>query len=341
MRLIASPRQRRPTYAIGLDVGGTKIAGGVVNADGDVIERLDHIPSPATDRNATLTAIQGAVTGLRSRHPDIVAVGVGAAGLVEWPDGHIRWAPNNAYADLPLRQILEHTTSLAAIVDNDANVAGWAEARLGSHASNLAFLTVGTGLGGGLILDGRMFRGHTGLGAEVGHLIVDPTGGQQCGCGNVGCLEALASGSALRRYGRKAATADPGGLMATLAGGAANVTGEIVLAAAQEADPAAVALFDRVGYWLGVGIASLVNLFEFEVIVIGGGVAAAGDLLLVPARASLSHNLFGRAYREMPEIVSAQLGPDAGWIGAGILALDELGHAPAASRSLPTAATGR
>ncbi len=325
MALPASRRRgaNRPALALGLDVGGTKIAGGVVAADGTVVERMPAFPTPAEDASGTVTVLLRIIEELRARHPDVEAIGVGAAGLVEWPRGYIRWAPNNVYRALPLRELLQEATGLPVVVDNDANTAAWAEARLGAGASYMAFLTIGTGLGGGLILDGRLYRGTTGIGAEVGHIVVDPDGPYECGCGNVGCLEAVASGTALGRYGREAAAADPGGMLAGLAGGAADVTGETVFKAAQAGDEAARALFARLGCWLGIGIASLVNLFDFELIVIGGGVAAAGDLLLVPARASFEQFVFARAHRQLPSIVLACLGSEAGWVGSAILALDE------------------
>jgi glucokinase len=314
-----------PALAIGLDVGGTKIAGGVVAADGTVVERMPAFPTPSEDATATLTVLLSVISELRARHPAVEAIGIGAAGLVEWPSGYIRWAPNNVYRALPLRELLHEATGLPVVVDNDANTAAWAEARLGTGASYMAFLTIGTGLGGGLILDGQLYRGKTGIGAEVGHIVVDPDGPYKCGCGNVGCLEAVASGSALGRYGREAA-ANQGGLLAELAGGAANVTGETVFKAAQAGDETARALFARLGRWLGIGIASLVNLFDFQLIVIGGGVAAVGDLLLVPARASFEQFAFARAHRQLPSIALACLGSEAGWVGSAILALDERNH---------------
>jgi len=311
-----------PGQAIGLDVGGTKIAGGVVAADGTIVERMPMIPTPPDDETGTLTALRRIIDELRARHPDVEAIGVGAAGLVEWPEGFIRWAPNNAYRALPLRRLLQDATGLPVVVDNDANTAAWAEARLGASASYMAFLTIGTGFGGGLILDGQLYRGTTGIGAEVGHMIVDPSGPYVCGCGSVGCLEAVATGTALGRYGQEAAAAEPGGLLAELAGGAVNVTGKTVFMAAQAGDETARSLFEKLGYWLGIGIASLVNVFDFELIVVGGGVADVGDLLLGPARASFEQFVFAGAHRRLPSIVSAHLGPEAGWIGSAILALD-------------------
>ena len=319
-----SPRPGLPSRsAIGLDIGGTKIAGGVVTGDGTVLDLIE-LPTPAaSDTAETLEALRKVIDSLRDRHPAVEAIGAGAAGMVEWPSGHIRWAPNNAYRQLPLRQLLAQETGLPAVVDNDANVAAWAEARHGAAAGygHVAVLTVGTGIGAGVVLGGQLQRGHSGLGGEIGHITVAPDG-SRCGCGNTGCLEAMASGTALGRAGREAAAADPGGILATLAGGPDKVTGQVVFNAAQRGDRTARELFGQIGEWLGIGIASVVNLLDIELVVIGGGLVTAGDLLLDPARESFSRFLFGRARRALPEIVPARFGPDAGVVGAAALALD-------------------
>jgi glucokinase len=316
--------------AIGLDIGGTKIAGGVVTAGGVVLERT-RVPTPPADGAATLAAMVAVVDQLRARHPGVDAVGVGAAGMVEWPRGRLRWAPHNAYRRLELRRLLHERTGLPTVVDNDARAAAWAEARFGAGAGtdDLVLVAVGTGIGGGLVLDGAVYRGAAGLGGEVGHMIVAPDG-DPCDCGNRGCLEAMASGSALGRAARELAERDPGGRLATLAGGPQRVTGEIVFQAAKEGDQAAIALFERTGYWLGVGIASLITIFDPDVVVVGGGLAATGDLLLAPARASMERYVFGRPHRELPPVAPARLGADAGLVGAATLALRGLnadGHA--------------
>jgi len=308
--------------AIGIDVGGTKIGGGVVTAAGEILDR-EQVPTPGSDRAGTLDAMLGVVESLRARNQGIAAIGVGAAGLVEWPEGRIRFAPHNAYPHGSLRSLLTERTGLPTIVDNDANVAAWAEARYGAGlgSDHLILLALGTGVGAGLILDGRVYRGATGLGGEFGHITVDATGGARCTCGNVGCFEAVASGSALGRDGRAAAAADPQGLLATLAGAPDRVTGVVVFEAARQGDPTALALFERVGRWLGVGIAIAVTLFDPQVVVVGGGLARAADLLLGPANASMEEFVFGRRFRTLPPVVVARLGPDAGIVGAGTLAL--------------------
>jgi glucokinase len=307
--------------AIGVDIGGTKIAAGVVAEDGRILDRV-RVPTPPDDEPATLAALHWVVDELRARDPRVEAIGVGAAGLVERPGGNARWAPHNTYRRLELRRLLHERTGLPTSVDNDANAAAWAEARFGAGAvsDDLVLVNVGTGIGGGLVLDGRLYHGEHGFAGELGHLIVDP-GGDRCACGNRGCLEAMASGSTLGRLGREAAAADPGGRLAALAGGPDLVTGETVFAAAAEGDKAALDLFERVGHWLGVGIASLVTIFDPDLVVVGGGVAATGELLLAPARASFERYVHARDHRDLPPVVPARLGADAGLVGAATLAL--------------------
>ena len=303
--------------AIGLDVGGTKIAGGVVTAAGEVVDR-ELVPTPPDDAAATLAAMRAVAAALLARHPRVAALGVGAAGLVEWPGGRLRWAPHNAYGGLDLRRLLEQALGLPTVVDNDANAAAWAEARFGAGAgqADMVLVAVGTGIGGGLILDGRVYRGASGFGAEVGHVTCDPQG-PACACGQRGCLEALASGSALARMGREAAARDPGGRLA----GLRPLTGEGVHAAARDGDPDALALFDRLGFWLGVGVANLVTTFDPALVVIGGGLLHTGELLLAPTRRSAERHVFARPHRRLPPVVPARLGADAGVVGAAALAL--------------------
>ena len=308
-----SAQDSHSSYAVGFDIGGTKIAGGVIDGAGGVVESLPPFATQV-EQGPAIAELSDAVAELRGRHPTIDAVGVGAPGLVNWPDGLVRWAPNIG--------LLAEATGLPVVVDNDANAAAWAEARLGRAADYMMFVTVGTGIGGGIVLGQRLFRGGSGIGAEIGHMIVDPYGGHTCGCGNVGCLEAVASGNALGRYGQAAAAVDPNGTLVSLAGAAANVTGETVFQAALAGDPTSRSLYARLGNWLGIGLASLTTLFDLQLIVVGGGVARAGDLLLEPARASLSRYLFADSHRSLPAVVPATLGVEAGWVGAALLALD-------------------
>ena len=316
------PPDRTGPRAIGVDIGGTKIAAGVVTAAGHILDRT-RLPTPPDDESATLAALFAVVEGLRARDPGVAAIGLGAAGLVEWPGGNARWAPHNSYRRMELRRLLHERTGLPTTVDNDANAAAWAEARFGagSAGGDLVLLSVGTGIGGGLVLEGRLYHGEHGFAGELGHLIVAPDG-DRCACGNLGCLEAMASGSTLGRLGREAAAADPGGRLAALAAAAgAPVTGEVVFAAALEGDKVALSLFERIGHWLGVGIASLVTIFDPDLVVVGGGVAATGDLLLAPARASFERYVHGRGHRDLPPVVPTRLGDDGGLVGAATLAL--------------------
>lgn len=308
----------RTRLAIGLDVGGTKIAGAVVDEAGTVVAELVEPTPEESDAEAVTAVLLKMIARLRSDH-EVVTIGVGAAGIVEWPAGRMLWAPNNAYRDWPVRDQLETATGLPVVVDNDANVAALAEARLGEPYPNMVLVTVGTGIGGGLVLDGRIYRGPTGLGAELGHIILNPDG-PRCGCGNHGCFEAYASGTALTRMGRDAADDEPDGLIARL--GAGEVTGQTVTKAAMQGDPAAKALFARLGRWLGVGIASLANIFEVEAVVVGGGLIDTGDMLLEPARAAALEFAYAPTARGVAPIVAATFGGDAGKIGAALLALD-------------------
>jgi glucokinase len=308
--------------AIGLDIGGTKIAGAVVDERGIVVDELVE-PTPAeSDAESVTVVLLSLIERFRAKH-EVATIGVGAAGIVEWPAGRMLWAPNNAYRDWPVREQLEKVTNLPVVVDNDANVAALAEARLGEPYPNMVLVTVGTGIGGGLVMDGRIYRGPTGLGAELGHIILNPDG-PRCGCGNHGCFEAYASGTALTRMAREAAADDPGGLIARIGAEEGVVTGHTVLQAERQGDEVAKALFARLGRWLGVGIASLANIFEVDAVVVGGGLVETGELLLGPARIAAREYAYAPTARGVAPIVAATFGGDAGKIGAALLALEHI-----------------
>lgn len=310
--------------ALGIDVGGTKISGFRVARDGAVLARR-AVATPAEDAEATMAATISLARGLLG--PDVVAIGVGAAGLVDPKEGVLRFAPNLAWRDLPIARRMTDALGVACQVDNDANAAAWGEWRFGAGRGyrHMLLVTVGTGIGGGIVAGRRLFRGAHGFAAEVGHIIVEP-GGPPCGCGNRGCWEQVASGAAIGRLGREAVREHPRSRLAELAGNEPEaVTGEIVTRAAERGDDVARGILADVGRRLGEGIAGLVNTLDPQVVVVGGGVADAGDLLLVPARAAFADSVEGRAYRPAVPIVAAQLGNDAGAIGAAALALEELG----------------
>jgi glucokinase len=304
---------------VGLDIGGTKIAGAVVDEHGEVVAELVEPTPEESDADAVTAVLLGMVERFRAEH-EVVAIGVGAAGIVTWPEGRMVWAPNNDYRDWPVRAQLEKATDLPVAVDNDANVAALAEARRSGHR-NMVMVTVGTGIGGGLVLDGRIYRGPTGMGAELGHIVLNPDG-PRCGCGNHGCFEAYASGTALERMGVDAAADDPDGVIARLGGG--EVTGHTVVRAVEEGDPVAQALFARLGRWLGVGIASLANIFEVDAVVVGGGLVETGELLLGPARVAAREHAYAPTARGVVPVVAAGLGGDAGRIGAALLAREHV-----------------
>jgi glucokinase len=310
----------RPT--IGLDVGGTKIAGGVVDSDGKIVRRTQRA-TVADDADRIVTDMVGVARELAAGVPEAAAIGVGAAGLVDSAAGVILGAPNLAYRDVPVGKTLESELGLPAIVDNDANVAALAEAVYGAGrgAGDQIMVTVGTGIGGGIIIGRHIYRGHYGVGAELGHMVIDPDG-PVCGCGNRGCWEAVASGNALGRLARQRVEGGAGAdLLATVEGNVGAITGEIVGEAAVSGDAFARDVVASIGRLLGIGFANIVNIFDPEVIVVGGGATAGtGELLLEPAREAMTAHILGVAWRKAVRIVPALLGNDAGLVGAAVLA---------------------
>jgi glucokinase len=305
--------------AIGIDLGGTKVAGVVTDADGRVLGREER-PTPE-DAGGIMEAIHGTVGALLGRG-EPAAVGVGAAGLVDFASGTLAFAPNLPLRRVPIRDLVAERSGLPCVVDNDANAAAWGEYRLGAgrRSRHMLLVTVGTGIGGGIVLEDSVYRGAHGFAAEIGHVIVEPNG-PPCGCGNLGCWEQVASGRALDRLGREEAARHPEGAVADLAGGGA-VTGVHVTDAARGGDAAAIRIVEEVGRRLGQGLAGLVNILDPDLIVIGGGVAEEGELILGPARRAMVEAVEAPEYRPDVPLVPAALGNDAGAIGAGVLALD-------------------
>jgi glucokinase len=307
--------------AIGVDVGGTKTAALRVSAGGEILDGT-VVPTPADDEAAILTAAEAAIADVMDG--DVVAIGVGAAGLVDVRAGLLLSSPNLAWRNVPLAERLGTRFGLPVTVDNDATAAAWAEARFGAsrkHPDSL-FVGVGTGIGGGIVMGGRLIQGAHGFAGEIGHIIVQPDG-PSCGCGNRGCWEQVAGGPAISRAGRSAATEDPESGIARLAGGdPARVTGELVVRAATEGDPIAVRILGEVGRRLGEGIAGLVNVLDPQVVVLGGGVGEIGALVLEPLREAYLATVEGRSDRPDVPILPAVLGNDAGAIGAALLAIE-------------------
>jgi glucokinase len=306
--------------AIGVDIGGTKVAAGVVDGDGRVVAETRR-PTPNDDAGAALSAVVEAVRELL-RDNDVEAVGVAAAGYVSADRTTMLFAPNLPWRDVPVRDRVSEGVGLPVVVENDANAAAWAEHRFGAGRGepDLVCLTVGTGIGAGIVLDGVLYRGRWGVAGEPGHVCV-VRDGLPCGCGNHGCLEQYASGTALTRYAREAAAREPAraARLRELAGDGA-IEGPHVTAAAREGDPLAVAAFAEAGRWLGRGIADLAAVLDPGVFVVGGGVADAGELLLGPARESFAASLSGRGHRPVADVRAAALGNTAGLVGAADLA---------------------
>ncbi|WP_340538640.1 ROK family glucokinase [Nocardioides sp. GXZ039] len=318
--MTSSPAAGTGGLTCGIDVGGTKIAGAVVDAEGHVLEE-QRVTSPATDAEAVEDAIARLVGDLGSRHR-IEAVGIGAAGYVDSGRRIVMFAPNVAWRDEDLGREIHERVGLPVVVENDANAAAWGEFTFGAatDADDMLMITVGTGVGGGIVIDGALYRGASGSAAEIGHLRVVPEG-LPCGCGNRGCLEQYASGSALVRDTRALAhTPEAAALLARAGGDPEAIDGPTITAAAAAGDAFARNRVAEAGRWLGEAIASLTAVLDPGVIVIGGGVSEAGDLLLDPAREAFARELTGRGHRPVPEIRAASLGNRAGVIGAADLA---------------------
>ncbi len=307
---------------IGVDVGGTKIAAGVVDGDGSLLEQV-RVSTPASSATAIEDGIVEAVTSLAARH-EVTAAGVAMPGFVDETRSTLRFAPNIAMADRPLRDLLGPRLGMPVVIENDANAAAWGEFRFGGGrgVDDMVLVTVGTGLGGGIVLSGELVRGSFGAAAEIGHVRMVPEG-HLCGCGKRGCWEQYASGSALAASARALGHNKPeaAARLLELAGGDADaIEGPMVSRAAGEGDEAALGLLAELGRWLGEGIADIADVLDPAVVVVGGGLSEVGDLLLGPAREAYAAQLSAGAHRPHLTIVAAELGNDAGIIGAADLA---------------------
>src|SRR5271165_6631820 len=271
---------------IGVDVGGTKVAAGVVDQHGRIIAKLKRF-TPAASPGGTISVIASVVNELLTQY-EIEAVGIGAAGFVDQTRSTVLFAPNLAWRDEPVKKLVEERIGRPVVVENDANAAAWAEAKLGAARGleQVLLITVGTGIGAGIVLDGRLYRGRFGSAGEPGHYRVVPEG-RLCGCGNRGCWEQYASGSALVAEARDYARRSPGAAVRLLqlgGGTPEGITGPEVTTAAREGDAGALRCFEIVGRWLGEGLADLAAILDPGCFVLGGGVSDAGDLLLAEVR---------------------------------------------------------
>lgn len=306
---------------IGVDVGGSKVLAAVVTADGRV-ERATRRRTPGRLVEAALVedTMSEAVAEVAGGD-GIAAVGIAAAGFVDADGSRVRFAPHLPWRDDDVRTRLTERWGVPVLLDNDANCAAHAEATYGAArgASTVVAVTLGTGIGGALIVDGRLVRGRNGMAGEYGHMQVVPDG-QPCECGRRGCWEQYASGSALVRYARSRLGHEPSILTDACAGDPDRLTGPMVTDAAVDGDLVARQAFASVGDWLGVGLGNLVAAIDPDLVVVGGGVSAAGERLLGPARDALERSLVGVGHRVVPPVVAAVLGPEAGAVGAADLA---------------------
>jgi glucokinase len=302
---------------IGIDIGGTKV--NIVRvADGEVVaETRTETATEAPLTPGIFTAIRGVWAD------DVAAIGAGVAGLVDAAEGRFVWGPHVAGTGIEVRAELESELGVPAIVDNDANVAAWGELQAGAGRGHrhMLLVTLGTGIGGAIVVDGEIYRG-SGFAGEWGHMLFDP-GGLPCDCGKLGCWETVASGPALRRLARNHVAQNPQGSLAVrLRGG--EIDGEAVTRAADEGDESARSLVAQVGSAFGLGLCNLIAVLDPEIIVVGGGLGSIGEALLGPARRVATDALHGGSFRDLPPIVTAELGSRANAVGAALLAAHEL-----------------
>jgi glucokinase len=314
-----------PGHVIGVDAGGTKLLGATVGEDLELGERVRHTWA-GEDRDATVELIAAAVEQIRSGQPDIGAVGLGVPSLVDWATGVSRWSNHLPIDDLPLRDLMTERLGLPVVVDNDANAAALAEHRFGAAkgCESAVLVALGTGIGGAMVIDGRVYRGAHGWAGEFGHVVVDHDGADCPGaCPGRGCLEALASGRAIGVGGERAARAAPDSPLGRRLAESGTVLGAAVTQLAHDGDEIARAVLADVGTRLGAGLTGIVNVLDPDIVVIGGGAVSAGDLLLDSAREVVAARALPPVARET-RIVAARFGEEAGVLGAGLLARELL-----------------
>ena len=310
---------------VGVDLGGTKLAVGLVDDRLGVLARTVG-PSDTDSPESCLEAIYRRLDEALAEYGPVAAIGVGSASMVNFRAGRIVASTHLPLRNVPLRDLLAQRFGLPVVIDNDATVACLAEYRYGAGVgtSEMIMLTLGTGIGGGIICGGRPYRGLSGAAGELGHMVIDLDGPRcQGNCPNHGCLETFASGNAMGAAARRLATERPDSAFGRALAAGEEVDGQMVSRLALAGDHDAVGLLERIGTLLGVGIGNLVNIFNPELVVVGGGAAESGDLLLEPARRAVAERAL-RPQRDEVRIVPAQHGPDAGVLGAAALAMIEL-----------------
>ena len=312
-----------PRRVIGIDAGGSNLRGGVVDEELVVHHRV-HRQWRGADRQETLDTFTEAVEEVRAVASDVEAVGFGIPALVDYDAGVPRWSTHLPLQDLPFRDLMSERLGLPVLVDNDANVALLAEHRRGAAqgARHAVLIALGTGIGSGLLLDGRIYRGAGGSGPEIGHMVLDFDGPEcQGACPGRGCLEVLASGTAIGVAGTEAARREPDSPLGRRLAADRDVTGGLVTELAHDGDELAISVLAEVGRRLGAGLTSVINVFNPEVVVLGGGALAAGELLLEPAREVVAERALPPS-RDAARIVPAHFGEESGMVGAALLALE-------------------
>ena len=304
---------------IGIDIGGTKISAGVVDSSGNLID-LSKYSTPAEGGKELISSVISLVKEFNKKH-EIKGIGISIAALISSDYGTIVGAPNIAnLSKLNFANEIKEEFKLPIIIENDANAAMWAEFKFGSAKglNPVMFFIIGTGVGGGLVIDGKLFKGANGIGAEFGHMCVVPNG-LLCGCGSKGCIEQYASGGALIRYANEALLANPDKSEELLSFGEGKLSGTALTKGAKAGNELALAAFSKQADWLGLACASYSLIIDPQAIIIGGGVVDAGELFLAPVRAAMRKYMPFAESHVPPKIIAAKFGNDAGLIGAADL----------------------
>lgn len=317
------------SLVIGVDLGGTKTATAAADLDGSLLSKVIKPTCPERGVDGVIEtivdSIKEAAASAGASKGDIRSVGIGSPGPIDPEAGTVVFAPNLLWHDVPIVSILESILDLPVCLENDANAAGLGEYRFGAGkgSKNMVYITVSTGVGGGIILDGKIYAGSFGMAGEVGHMTI-VSDGPLCGCGNQGCLEALASGPAIARKAQACILHGEETIMTDMVSGKVEeITSKTVGEAAAAGDVLAREIVDKTGEYLGIGVANLINVINPDTVVIGGGVSNMGELLLEPVRRAAGRRGIKAAF-EKAGIVKAELASDAGLVGAVCLALGRL-----------------
>jgi glucokinase len=319
-------RMKNTRYVLGVDLGGTKISVGAMKADGTSQHAMHSLPTPAADGADAVverivamiaTTIADTIKETGAARADFLGVGIGSPGPLDREKGLVITTPNLGWTDFPLRDRVAAGSGLRATLDNDANCATLGEWWIGAARGeqNVVGITIGTGIGGGLILNGKLYHGASDAAGEIGHTTIDSTG-RRCNCGNYGCLEAYASGPAIANRAREALVLTPDSIVVEMAGGnPANITAQMVYDASAKGDELARDVVRETARFIGTGVANLLNIFNPSVVVLAGGVAQAGEDLFGPVRAEVRRRAF-KPNVDACRIVPGALGGAAGVVGA-------------------------